>query len=209
MNRLVRFFPAPQIMCLNPILRPNPNRGQAHIGLNFLKDCENQFVRIPCGHCPECVAIRQNQLVQRVENEAKYSYLYFCTLTYDNKHLPIYNVLVPTSGDVEDVDRSQTLLPITPADAEEFLQDEDYDCNFPDPFTALGEDELVEPENVKPISMPYADIHHIQLLLKNLRDNNPTGNRRLRYVAVSELGKTRARPHFHILFFVERLPNAP
>ena len=115
-------------MCLNPITRPNTNRGLGHIGLNFLKDCDNQNIYIPCGHCPECVAMRQNQLVQRVENEAKYSYLYFCTLTYDNKHLPRYTVLVPTAQ-VQDQDSNESaLIPITPEDAEAFLEDEGHEC---------------------------------------------------------------------------------
>lgn len=193
-------------MCLNPILRPNPNCGQAHIGLNFLKDCDNQFVRIPCGHCPECISIRQNQLVQRVENESKYSYLFFCTLTYDNKHLPSLTVKVPVASSKSD-DRGSQLVPISPEDAESFLQDEDFDCSLPDEFERLDDDELVEAIELKDIVMPYANIHDIQLLLKNLRDNNPCPGRRLRYVCVSELGKTRARPHFHLLFFVEKLPS--
>lgn len=194
-------------MCLNPILRPNTNRGLAHIGLNFLKDCDNQFIRIPCGHCPECIAIRQNQLIQRVENESKYSYLYFCTLTYDNKHLPQLTVLVPTTEVKDGSGTELPLVPITPDDVESFLENADFDFDQPDTFNRLGEDEMVEATELKPIQMPYADIHHIQLLLKNLRDNNPCPGRRLRYLAVSELGKTRARPHFHILFFVEKLPG--
>lgn len=192
-------------MCLNPILRPNVNRGLGHIGLNFLKDCDNQFIRIPCGHCPECIAVRQNQLVQRVENEAKYSYLYFCTLTYDQVHLPRLRVLVPTERHDDESSIQSPLVCVTPDDAEMFLQDEGFDCTGDFGQNETLVDEIVPGWDLKEIEFPYADIHHVQLLLKNLRDNNPCPGRRIRYVAVSELGKTRARPHFHILFFIEKL----
>lgn len=195
-------------MCLNPLQRPNPNRGQAHIGLNFLKDCDNQYIYVPCGHCPECISMRQSQLVQRVENESKYSYLYFCTLTYDNRHLPSLSVFVPTVRHEDENHVDTPLVPITPDDAERFLEDEGFDFSGPGSCDeTLSDDEYQEAWDLQELKFPYADIHHIQLLLKNLRDNNPTGERRIRYVAVSELGKTRARPHFHILFFIEKLPG--
>ena len=205
-------------MCLNPIQRPNPNLGcKPRAGLMFMKDTTSKYIDVPCGHCAECVCLKQNQLAQRIENESKYSYLYFCTLTYDNKHLPRYRVLVPTyeRKSVSDGSR-QNLVAVTPEDAERFLQDEALDLPNSDPFLTISDsdrDEGVdltdayEAEEYKEIYMPYADIHHVQLLLKNLRDNNPVGGRYLRYVAVSELGKSRARPHFHILFFVEKLPG--
>lgn len=61
------------------------------------------------------------------------------------------------------------------------------------------------------ISFPFADIHDIQLLLKNVRDNlddySLLAGRCLRYAAVSELGKQNGRPHFHILFLLETRPE--
>ena len=240
-------------MCLNPIQRPNPNYGlKPGVGLNFTKDLTSKYIEVPCGHCPECVALRQNQLVQRVENEAKYSYLYFITLTYDNKHLPRYRVLVPTVakdvrcvhspesriGDLVPLEPSQPDLfqvpdiengdllsrldlsrfssedGVSPNQAEAFLSDEGFSTLDVDPFVKIPDNmegvdttDIYDAIDYKEVFMPYADIHHIQLLLKNLRDNQPVGDRRLRYVCVSELGKTRARPHFHILLFVERLPG--
>lgn len=236
-------------MCLNPLHRPNPNLGcNPKAGLMFMKDTTSKFIEVPCGHCPECVALKQNQLTQRVENESKYSYLYFCTLTYDNKHLPCYRVLVPSFGRTEEscstsrcnlvpvepfpslfedaslgvsessssnnFPRPANVQSITPEDCERFLADESFAIPDHDPFLTVSEDmENVDDTDIysaidyKEVFMPYADIHHIQLLLKNLRDNNPVEGRYLRYIAVSELGKRRARPHFHILFFVEKLPS--
>ena len=90
-------------------------------------------------------------LVQRVQMEARDSFLFFTTLTYDNDHLPH----LVTSQDV---------------------------------------------------SLPYADHSHLQLLFKRLRNNDSFG-RPFRYLAVSERGKERSRPHFHILWFLPRYPG--
>lgn len=69
-------------------------------------------------------------------------------------------------------------------------------------------DDAIEYET---ISFAYADIHDVQLLLKNVRDNlsdyPALAGRCLRYAAVSELGKQNGRPHFHILFFLEHRPE--
>lgn len=53
--------------------------------------------------------------------------------------------------------------------------------------------------------IPFADIKHIQLLMKSIRNNKIT-DRDFKYLACSELGKNGGRPHFHILFFVEKRP---
>lgn len=42
--------------------------------------------------------------------------------------------------------------------------------------------------------IPYASIHHLQLLMKRLRNNNSFG-RPFRYFAVRERGSERGRPH--------------
>lgn len=43
-------------------------------------------------------------------------------------------------------------------------------------------------------SIPFADIEHLQLLFKRLRNDNAFG-RPFRYLAVSERGTERGRPH--------------
>ena len=75
-------------MCVSPIRIRNPNKGKSYIGLNFLKDCESDFINVPCGVCCQCIALNQMYLVQRVQMEAIYNDIYFSTLTYDNEHLP-------------------------------------------------------------------------------------------------------------------------
>lgn len=75
-------------MCLSPILIKNPNRG-----LNDpLKDCVSYYIPIPCGHCKECVSIKQIGYVQRVQLESISSYVFFCTLTYQDSMMPYYDI---------------------------------------------------------------------------------------------------------------------
>lgn len=54
----------------------------------FMKDCESQYIEVPCGHCPQCIANRQMQFVQRVQMEELANHLFFCSLTYNNDSLP-------------------------------------------------------------------------------------------------------------------------
>lgn len=52
-------------------------------------------------------------------------------------------------------------------------------------------------------SVAYADISHVQKMMKRLRKSDPLG-RPIRYMAVSELGDEKGRPHFHLIFSVPR-----
>lgn len=49
----------------------------------------------------------------------------------------------------------------------------------------------------------YSDVTDVVNMFKRLRKRNAFG-RPFRYLAVSELGSKRARPHFHILFFLQK-----
>lgn len=186
-----------------------------------MKDTVNQFMAVPCGHCPDCIAAKQSALVQRAEVESKSHHVFFATLTYDNKHLPYAEIKVPCQK-AHDQSRPGPLF-----DAAAFLQERESFTSTADDFEieSLLEDALddclsnfqtvalddITPDDVdegqyETIRMPYADIHHIQLLMKNIRDNNPVDGREIKYICVSELGKTNGRPHFHVLLFVEHRP---
>lgn len=52
----------------------------------------------------------------------------------------------------------------------------------------------------------YADFSDFTNMVKRLRKDNAFG-RPFRYLAVSELGEKRGRPHFHCIFFVKRYPD--
>lgn len=95
-------------MCISPITIINKNRIEVisidkDTGLILrklkhykpdnpilLKDCSSYRIAVPCGHCKECIAIKQMYMIQRIQMESIGNNIYFATLTYDNNHLPIY-----------------------------------------------------------------------------------------------------------------------
>lgn len=80
-------------MCDCPTLVKNPYfRADPRKGLNYLHDCESQYMAVPCHHCPSCIATQQMYILQRFQMEALDNYIYFATLTYDNEHLPFVDV---------------------------------------------------------------------------------------------------------------------
>lgn len=138
-------------MCTNPHRMRNPNYGSNNEITKALKDTKSLYLEIPCGHCGECIAVRQASYVQRCDLEAMTGYPFFCTLTYQNKYLP------------------------------EYVVNDDF-------------------------SVYYSDIEDVRNMIKRLRKDNSFG-RPFRYFGVTELGSKRARPHVHILFFVQRYPD--
>lgn len=77
-------------MCNSPVSIPNPNYGKKFVrGDPFsLKDCTSRYIRVPCGHCDECIALKQMYIVQRVQMQSLNNYLFFATLTYNKESLP-------------------------------------------------------------------------------------------------------------------------
>lgn len=73
-------------MCISPNSIKNPN-----YGLSYLRgvDTVHQMLRVPCGHCPECIAVKQMGYVQRVQMESINYHLFYCTITYNNDTLPV------------------------------------------------------------------------------------------------------------------------
>lgn len=71
----------------NPYYKKDPSKG-----LNFLHDCKSQYMRVPCGYCPSCIATKQMYMLQRFYMQSLNSYVFFSTFTYDDSHLPSLNV---------------------------------------------------------------------------------------------------------------------
>lgn len=134
-------------MCLSPIQIPNPNYGRRDKMSRFC-DVKSQYINVPCGHCTECVYMRQTSIVQRCIAEELDNHLFFCTLTYNDDSLP---KLVCSNG----------------------------------------------------VEIRYADMRDVVLMVKRLRRHGYT-DRKISYLAVSELGSERGRPHFHLIFSVEK-----
>lgn len=75
-------------MCISPVLIPNVNYGKKPEGIYAVKDCTSRYIKVPCGHCDECIARKQMDLVQRVQLLSTDHYVFFATLTYNNECLP-------------------------------------------------------------------------------------------------------------------------
>lgn len=76
-------------MCISPVSIKNPNFGaDPRKGVNYLKDCTNAIIQVPCGHCYECINTRQQEKIQRFAMEYMVSDFFYCTLTYNNDMLP-------------------------------------------------------------------------------------------------------------------------
>ncbi len=81
-------------MCYSPVRIRNNKHG-------FNPAVDRQFNVVPCNHCGECMADKRTQYLIRSLCETEYMYLrkskqivstkdvMFCTLTYDNKNLPV------------------------------------------------------------------------------------------------------------------------
>lgn len=137
-------------MCLSPTLIPNPNRGRKDI-YSRLVDSSSAYIGVPCGHCTQCVQMRQSSIVQRCQVEQRSNHLFFCTITYHNSAMPI--VTTSTGYDIR-----------------------------------------------------YADRRDVTLMMKRLHKSGVFG-RDWKYLCVSELGSKGGRPHFHIIFSVEKYPE--
>lgn len=113
------------IMCLHPITIKNPNYDSRFVKIQFkirnglklslserklysdnVRNLHNRtitHIQVPCGHCDECRIVRSNEFVQRCLMESLNSHVFFFTLTYDNKHLPLFSFESsnPDTGEVE------------------------------------------------------------------------------------------------------------
>lgn len=73
-------------------------------------------------------------------------------------------------------------------------------------FCTLTYNEESLPHHVCSDGVPirYADYQDVRNMIKRLRSHDAFG-RKFRFYGVSELGSKRGRPHFHLIFFLERL----
>lgn len=60
-----------------------------HNPLSKYKDITSRYIPVACGQCYECKTLRQSYKTQRFAMESLQCDFYFCTLTYNNEHLPV------------------------------------------------------------------------------------------------------------------------
>ena len=58
------------------------------IRIPFAKDTESQYIYVHAGHCSQVHSTRPNVPSPRIKWNALVSHPFFCTLTYNNEHLP-------------------------------------------------------------------------------------------------------------------------
>lgn len=118
-------------------------------GETYIQNVSQRYVEVPCGHCAECIAKKQNSLAQRAYFESLGKHCYFATLTYNDEFLP----------------------------------------RFTDRYGR---------------EWTYANLSDLQRCLKDVRKHffDKRGVA-FKYIAVSERGSKKHRPHFHVEFFCE------
>lgn len=185
-------------MCLRPITLPNPfyegkfvdaerkfkngiELSEAeHRVLGSFQNFHNRsitHIQVPCGECAECRLKRSDEFVQRCSMESIDSHVYMFTLTYNDKHLPIY-MIEPKEGD--------DVLSIS------YARFEDVTEMF---------------KRIRTASVRAAESdEHTELFPQDapLRKTSLKAVSRLRYCVVSERGSLRHRPHFHGLIFIPK-----
>lgn len=105
-------------MCLSPITIKNPNKnagfkiGQRCIPIKTefskFKDTFTSTIQVPCGRCPQCVAMRQGFYNQRIQMESLRSHLFMFTLTYNDEslvHVDVgdYHYPIPVLSDIQNM----------------------------------------------------------------------------------------------------------
>lgn len=76
-------------MCISPTLIKNPNYGATGY-LSKVKDTHSQYIKVPCGVCPQCIASKQMKLIQRCQMMCFDYHPFYGTLTYNQESLPIW-----------------------------------------------------------------------------------------------------------------------
>ena len=161
----------------------------------------HQFDYGRCGKCTSCINAAASKQSLRVRNEImqhKYSLMF--TLTYDNEHIPEFEVIADKNG----------VMQLRPCGRAEYLFDS-CPLNHRKPDGSFEfEDDLFLPriENAPP-SLRFgvcckADIQNFmkRLRLKIDKLNLPKNEKRIRYYIAWEYGPKTFRPHYHgVLFF--------
>lgn len=163
---------------------------------------------VPCGKCSACINRKATVMVTRLNVEAQcHPYTLFCTLTYDNEHLPVLSYRAPYLTDLSPL-RVHPKLGIFNVDIEEELHQ----------LHTSREENAISFEYIKRCQtlfggLPYLSSVDIQRFFKRLRSNisrnfkkqfhNETIIPKIRYYAAGEYGPSTFRCHWHLLLFID------
>lgn len=152
-------------------------------------------VIVPCRECPSCRYSYAIDLQQRINDECKsHEWNFFVTLTYDNKHLPMYIAFPSEDGVYFEAYRDGKVM----LDENGIpLPELDFDLNdswFPEPH-----------HNPYMPGFGFCYKRDIQLFFKRLRidiarnENKIISEQKIRYFVASEYGPATFRPHYHLI----------
>lgn len=159
----------------------------------------DDYVIVPCRTCPACRYAYAIDLQQRINDECKaHEWNFFVTLTYDNKHMPMYYAYPSEDGVYFRAFRGDK-----PILDESGLELPELDFNVEDSWYR-------EPEhNLYQTGFGFCYKRDIQLFFKRLRikiarnENKNISRQKIRYFAASEYGPATFRPHYHIIINVD------
>lgn len=148
---------------------------------------------VPCRKCDSCLNARSFEWSQRVERECTFHrYSMFCTLTYDNAHLPYFSECVDEdTGEI--VLRSNRLC--------------DSELRIPDELSY----KFIHVTNLDKDCIPYVCRSDVKLFMKRFRSrihyyfkkHNINEDERIRYFLCSEYGPVTLRPHYHAIVWFD------
>lgn len=172
------------VSCFHPNMVYNPYLGD--------------YVLVPCRKCAACRSSYAVDLQNRIENEcrAHLSNIFF-TLTYDNKHLPMYYAYPSEDGVYFRAFRNN--LPMVDSQGVE----------LPELDFKLEDSWYLEPQH-NPFQTGFGFCYKpdIQKFIKRLRiklvriyGNVPSS--KIRYFIASEYGPATYRPHYHGILFCD------
>lgn len=168
------------IGCLNPQRIYNPYLGE--------------WLMVPCRHCTACKNAYALTLTQRIENECKqHVYSFFFTLTYDNKHLPMYQLVTDC--------KASTLPTFVSNRPDDFHKSFYQFCDY-------------YPQASKQFKkgFGYCCRSDVQKFMKRLRrrietskylKNETKESKKIRYFIASEYGPRTFRPHYHGILWTD------
>ncbi len=172
------------VSCFHPNMIYNPYLGD--------------YVLVPCRKCAACRSSYAVDLQNRIESEcrAHLSNIFF-TLTYDNKHLPMYYAFPSEDGVYFRAFRNN--IPMVDA----------HGIALPDLDFKLEDSWYLEPQH-NPFQTGFGFCYKpdIQKFIKRLRiklvrlyGNVPSS--KIRYFIASEYGPATYRPHYHGILFCD------
>lgn len=181
------------------------------------------LITVPCGCCHACILKRSSVQTNILTTySTQFKYIYFVTLTYADKFLPVMSAEIVERAaehlaDAKTFPNIHNLLPSDdryvfgfrsiPRQSSVKVKGSFVNRVFNDEeFSFTREMTVNEYLSIRnkirypiPNRIPYCCSRDLDLFLKRLRINY--ANEKLRYYAVSEYGPTSYRPHWHLLLF--------